>query len=128
MNITNEQFSVKETYPENSPLWNCRGLDHDLGGICMENVDAYKKIIDENNDNKVVAAVRVLDIYHTLVTNLASGWDIGPGDVGTILSNYLAWAKEEHKEIRGVLESELRKSCKPTNHGEELADMLMKMT
>ena len=127
MNITNEQPPVKETYPADAPLFKCNGIDHDLGGLCMENLEAYKAIVEDNDDNKVLAAIRMLDIYHVLVQNIADGWDIPEYDVTSILGMYLSWAKESNGSIRAHFADDLRKKCKKTNIGEELADMLIKM-
>lgn len=93
----------------------------------MENLEAYKAIVADNDDNKVLAAIRMLDIYHVLVSNIADGWDIAEYDVTSILGMYLAWAKENNEGIRGHFADDLRKKCKKTNIGEELADMLIKM-
>lgn len=93
----------------------------------MDNLEAYKAIIEDNDDNKVVAAIRMLDIYHVLVQNIADGWDIAEYDVTSILGMYLSWAKESNESIRAHFADDLRKKCKKTNIGEELADMLIKM-
>ena len=93
----------------------------------MENLEAYKGIVEDNDDNKVLAAIRMLDIYHVLVSNISDGWEIHEHGVTRILTYYLSWAKESNESIRATFERDLRKECKKTNIGEELADMLIKM-
>ena len=128
MNITNEQPTAPKvrTMPQYAE-WTHNGLTHFLGGLREDNIEAYKRVISDNDDNKVVALAQIMNIESVLLRNVSEAWDVSENDASKILSRYNAYKTEKNESMREVWEAELRKGCKKTNIGEELADMLLQM-
>ena len=126
MNITQEQPKARPTFPT-SYKWMCNGVEHRLGGMCMENAEFYTKVVQENSESQILSAIQIADVMKTLVHNIANVWDCPETDVSAILSGFLAWAKETNSEFKKVYADELRKRCKRTRAGADLADELMQM-
>jgi len=134
MNITNEQPTAPKvrTMPEYAE-WTHNGLTHFLGGLEERNIEAYKRVIADNDDNKVVALAQIMNIKNVLLRNVAESWEVSENDASKILGSWNLYntanlyTTKNEESFRSVIESELRKLCKKTNIGEELADMLLQM-
>ena len=128
MNIMNEQPTAPKvrTMPEYAE-WTHNGLTHFLGGLEEGNIEAYKRVISDNDDNKVMALAQIMNIENVLLRNVAEAWDVSENDASKILSRYNAYKTEKNEAMREVWEAELRKGCEKTNIGEELADMLLQL-
>ena len=77
MNITNQQPTASKvrTMPEYAE-WTNNGLTHFLGGLEEGNIEAYKRVISDNDDNKVMALAQVLNIKSVLMRNVSEAWDV----------------------------------------------------
>ena len=128
MNITNEQPTASKvrTMPEYAE-WTNNGLTHFLGGLEEGNIEAYKRVIVENDDNKVVALAQVTNIKNVLMKNVSEAWEVSDDHAMKIIGCYNLYKTAKSEASRVVWEGELRTSCKKTNIGEELADMLMNL-
>ena len=128
MNTMNEQPTAPKvrTMPEYAE-WTHNGLTHFLGGLEEGNIEAYKRVISDNDDNKVVALAQIMNIENVLLRNVAEAWDVSENDASKILSRYNSYKTEKNEAMREVWEAELRKGCEKTNIGEELADMLLQL-
>ena len=128
MNITNEQPTAPKvrTMPEYAE-WTHNGLTHFLGGLEEGNIEAYKRVISDNDDNKVMALSQVMNIERVLVTQLSESWEVTTDVASKIMYAFNLYKVEKSEASRALWEGELRKSCKKTNLGEELADMLISM-
>lgn len=124
----NEQPTAPKvrTMPEYAE-WTHNGLTHFLGGLEEGNIEAYKRVISDNDDNKVVALAQIMNIENVLLRNVAEAWDVSENDASKILSRYNSYKTEKNEAMREVWEAELRKGCEKTNIGEELADMLLQL-
>ena len=91
------------------------------------NVEAYKRVISDNDDNKVTALAQVLNIKNVLMKNLSEAWDVSDNHAIKIIGCYNRYKTEADDLMSKYYEEELRKLCEKTNHGEELAEMLMNL-
>ncbi len=128
MNITNQQPTAPKvrTMPEYAE-WTNNGLTHFLGGLEEGNIEAYKRVIVENDDNKVVALAQVLNIENVLLKNVSEAWDVSDNHAIKIIGCYNRYKTEKDDAIMKVHSEELRKLCEKTNLGQELAEMLMNL-
>ena len=128
MNITNEQLTAPKvrTMPDYAE-WTNNGLTHFLGGLEEGNIEAYKRVIVENDDNKVVALAQVLNIKNVLMKNISEAWDVSDDHAMQIIGCYNRYKTEKDDAMSKYHAETLRKLCEKTNIGEELADMLMNL-
>ncbi len=125
---TNEQPTASKvrTMPDHME-WTQNGLTHFLGGLEEKNVEAYKRVISDNDDNKVMALAQVLNIKNVLMKNVSEAWDVSDNHAIKIIGCYNRYKTEADDLMSKYYEEELRKLCEKTNHGEELAIMLMNL-
>jgi len=124
----NEQPTAPKvrTMPEYAE-WTHNGLTHFLGGLEEGNIEAYKRVISDNDDNKVMALAQVMNIERVLITQVSESWEVTTDVAAKIMYAFNQYKTEKSEASRAIWEGELRKSCKKTNLGEELAEMLMSM-
>lgn len=128
MNITNEQPTAPKvrTMPDYAE-WTNNGLTHFLGGLEEGNIEAYKRVIVENDDNKVVALAQVTNIKNVLMKNVSEAWEVSDDHAMKIIGCYNCLKTEKDDAMSKYHAETLRKLCEKTNIGEELADMLMNL-
>ncbi len=107
--------------------WTNNGLTHFLGGLEEGNIEAYKRVIVENDDNKVVALAQVLNLKSVLMKNVSEAWDVSDNHAIKIIGCYNLYKTEKDDAMSKVYSEELRKLCEKTNLGQELAEMLMNL-